>query len=245
MKIFTNFENYKENAIALTEHLGCDFITDPKSIDPAELTLIYDEKGLSLNANGLCVQGDFSDMKRRLKQSNLQNELLVKSSRIKSLSRPHVIYDATAGLGEDSILLAASGHEVTMFEQDKVIAALLKDALLRAAEDEDLKDIVSRMTLIEGNFIETAPTLPSPDVIYLDPMFPGRTKSGLIKKKFQLLQKLESPCSNEDELLGAAIDCHPRKIVIKRPLKGPNLSGRKPDYSITGKAIRYDCIFFT
>ncbi|MBQ4243593.1 MAG: class I SAM-dependent methyltransferase, partial [Clostridia bacterium] len=35
---------------------------------------------------------------------------------------------------------------------------------------------------------------------------------------------------------------HPHKIVIKRPLKGPFLAGRKPDYSLQGKAIRYDCI---
>ena len=39
----------------------------------------------------------------------------------------------------------------------------------------------------------------------------------------------------------AAISAHPRKIVVKRPLKGPWLAGRKPHYSLKGKAIRYDC----
>ena len=76
-------------------------------------------------------------------------------------------------------------------------------------------------------------------------MFPGRQKSGLVKKKAQLLQKLEKPCEDEEGLLQAAVSAGPRKIVIKRPLKGPFLAGRKPDYSITGKTIRYDCLLVT
>lgn len=43
------------------------------------------------------------------------------------------------------------------------------------------------------------------DVIYLDPMFPKRQKSGLINKKLQLIQKLEPPCSEEKDLFDAAI----------------------------------------
>jgi 16S rRNA (guanine1516-N2)-methyltransferase len=81
-----------------------------------------------------------------------------------------------------------------------------------------------------------------PDVIYLDPMFPSRQKSALVKKKFQMLHKLEQPCEEGCKFLEAALDCKPRKIVIKRPIKGEFLGDRKPDYSISGKTIRYDCI---
>ena len=81
----------------------------------------------------------------------------------------------------------------------------------------------------------------TPDVVLLDPMFPAREKSALIKKKFQLLQKLEKPCSDETSLLEAAFAANPHKIVIKRPIKGPFLADRKPDYSIKGKSVRYDC----
>ncbi len=73
-------------------------------------------------------------------------------------------------------------------------------------------------------------------------MFPEKTKSALAKKKFQLLHQLELPCENEESLLDAAIAASPRRIVIKRPLKGPFLAGRKPDFTLRGKAIRYDCI---
>ena len=56
---------------------------------------------------------------------------------------------------------------------------------------------------------------------------------------------LEQPCAEEDALLQAAISCGPRRIVIKRPLKGPYLAGVKPSYSIKGKSVRYDCIVLT
>ena len=61
-----------------------------------------------------------------------------------------------------------------------------------------------------------------PDIVYLDPMFPARSKSAAVKKKFQLLHHLERPCSNQEEILEAA--------------------DRKPSYSLAGKAVRYDCI---
>ena len=81
-----------------------------------------------------------------------------------------------------------------------------------------------------------------PDLVLLDPMFPERQKSALVKKKFQLIHRLEFPCMEEETLLNAAIAAGPRKILIKRPLKGPWLAGRNPGYSISGKAVRYDCI---
>ena len=63
-----------------------------------------------------------------------------------------------------------------------------------------------------------------------------------MKKKFQLLHRLERPCDDEDALLRAAVAAGPRKVVVKRPVKGPFLAGVKPSYSLAGKAVRYDCI---
>ena len=89
------------------------------------------------------------------------------------------------------------------------------------------------------------PALPQPpDVVLLDPTFPQRQKSALVKKKFQLLQRLEQPCENGAALFAAAVEANPKKIVVKRPVKGETLTEHKPDYSLTGKAIRYDCYVF-
>ena len=205
--------------------------------------LRLDETGLSLcDADGLTIRGDFSKLLPRLKPNNLNGELLVKAARIKGNDAP-IAVDATAGLGEDSLLLAAAGFRVRLFEQDPVIAALLSDALERAAQNPELSGIVSRMELVCGNSIEELPKLNYvPDVIVLDPMFPERVKSASVKKKFQLIHQLERPCEEEEELLAAALATGAHKIVIKRPLKGAALAGKKPSYSLTGKAIRYDVL---
>ena len=61
------------------------------------------------------------------------------------------------------------------------------------------------MTLVRADSIAALPMIsPAPDVVYLDPMFPERTKSAAVKKKFQLLHHLESPCEDQEALLRAA-----------------------------------------
>jgi 16S rRNA (guanine1516-N2)-methyltransferase len=150
--------------------------------------------------------------------------------------------DATAGLGEDSFILAAAGFSVLMCEYNPVIAALLSDALVRAQRDPDIGEIARRMELREGNGIDILGTLGwKPDVIYLDPMFPAKKKSGISTKKLQIFQKLETPCANEEELLAAAFAADPRRIVVKRPIKGEPLAGKKPGFSIDCRNVRYDC----
>ena len=224
-------------AAALARQIGMELSDSPGD----ELTLTVDENGVSLTGYGLSVRGDFTQMLYRISNGRLYHEMLVKMA--KSKSEHPVAVDATAGMGEDALLLAAAGYEVILFEQDAVIAALLRDTLERGSHHPALRDIIGRMKLIEGDSIKLLPTsVRDPDVVYLDPMFPERRKSGLINKKLQLFQKLEQPCMREEELLDAALSVHPKKIIIKRPLKGAYLAGRKPGYSVKGKAIRYDCI---
>ncbi len=201
-------------------------------------------EGLALVGENMRIICDFTSMLPRLVPGKLQQELLVRAAKIKGCNQP-VAFDATAGLGEDSLLLAAAGFEVFLYEQDKTIAALLADGLDRATHDPRLADIVSRMHLTCADSVSALQqiaegTEDAPDVVYLDPMFPQRTKSASVKKKFQLLHHLEAPCANEEELLRAAIGAHPHKVVVKRPAKGALLAGIKPGYSIAGKAVRYD-----
>lgn len=204
-----------------------------------ELTLLIDRTGVCLCGYGLTYRGDFEKMLPRITEGRLSHEMLVKIAKTEK-ENPTAI-DATAGMGEDSFLLAAAGYKVTMFERNPVVAALLKDALRRAKKHPILKQAAERIKVIEGDSTELMPLQNKVDLIYLDPMFPERKKSGLVNKKLQLIQQLEQPCSAEEELLNAAFLSCPEKIVIKRPLKGGDLAGRKPQYSIKGKAIRYDC----
>lgn len=214
----------------------------PETTLAAGLELRRDADGLALAGGGMVLRADFSALLPRLRPDRLGRELLVRAARVRGVEAPTAV-DATAGLGEDSLLLAAAGFTVTMFEKDPVIAALLRDALERAAANPELAPVAARMTLVEGDSVAGLRDLGfSPDVVFLDPMFPERTKSAAVKKKFQLLHHLERPCDNEAELLGAALTAHPRKVVIKRPPKGPLLAGAKPSYQVAGKAVRYDVI---
>lgn len=262
-------------AEALAAHLKTTLLhTTPD----APVWLSVDAAGLSLTDGDQAMRGDFTKLHKRLQYHNLTHELLVKATKVKGRERLRVI-DATAGMGEDSLLLAAAGCEVTLYEQDPVIAALLQDTMRCALEEAALHEIVMRMQLVEGDSIghlrrlgeattgsdvqegdvghdcstltasaaatsDADTALKRPDVIYLDPMFPERQKSGLVKKKFQLIHYLEAPAENEEALMQAAIDARPFKIVVKRPAKGPYLAGLKPSYSLDGKAIRYDCYVF-
>ena len=209
-----------------------------------QLVVRFDAEGVALVRDGMELQPDFPDMVPRLRQGALQRELLVRAARVKGVAAPTAV-DATAGLGADALLLAAAGFAVTLCEHDAVIAALLRDALRRAVADPALADSVARMRLVEGDSVELLAHLPEPpDVVYLDPMFPERRKSAAVKKRFQLLHLLERPCAEraQEEMLAAALAAHPRKVVVKRPAKGPHLAGAKPSYSVAGKAVRYDVI---
>lgn len=232
-------ERYGEKARALARKIGAPYLAE---VPQEQLCLVVEDRGLSLKKGELSLQGDFTRMEKRLRQPNLSSELLVKAARIRDGENPTAV-DATAGLGEDAMLLAAAGFRVTLMEKDPVIAALLSDALERAAGTPALAGAAGRMRLLEGDSLELLGSLPFvPDVIYLDPMFPERQKSGLVKKKFQLLHTLEKPCTDGETLLAAALSAGPRKVVIKRPKKGPFLGGKKPSFSLEGKAIRYDCL---
>ncbi|MGN1360672.1 MAG: class I SAM-dependent methyltransferase [Eggerthellaceae bacterium] len=235
-----------DGAAALAERLGAACAAEPPSPQEAPLYLSLGSNGLALVGGKMELHGDFCRMLPRIRPGKLQQELLVKAAKIKgsgTWERPPLAVDATAGLGEDALLLAAAGFRVIMFEHDPIIGALLQDALRRAAADPALAPVVERMELRLESSVDALPRLDEqPDVVLLDPMFPARTKSASVKKKFQLLHFLEKPCTNEEDLVSAAMAAQPRKIVIKRPPKGPHLAGIKPAYSLTGKAVRYDCL---
>lgn len=236
-------EPFVPKVSALAAHLGVPLCDE---VSGARLVLRVDDEGLTLCGSGMELRGDLTRLLPRLRQGALQRELLIRAARVKGVDEPFAI-DATAGLGEDSLLLAAVGFEVTLYERDRVIAALLADALERAKNEPRLREAVGRMTLVEGDSVEALLAVSQgegrvPDVVLLDPMFPERHKSASVKKKMQLFQQLESPCASEAELVDAALVAGPRKVVIKRPAKGPHLAGVKPSYSIAGKAVRYDCL---
>lgn len=246
MVVYAEGGAFEREAASVAQRLGVAVAQEAGDAKAASLALHVGERGISLVNNGMVMQGDWTRMLPRLKDRNLHKELLVKAAKIKGVSEPMRAVDATAGLGEDALLLAAAGFSVDLYESDPIIAVLLEDAHRRALEDARLASVAARMRVHAEDSVEALRTCALagqyPDVVYLDPMFPAKTKKAATKKKFQVIHLIEPPCENQEALLSAALAAKPRKVVVKRPVKAPYLAGAKPSYAISGKTIRYDCI---
>ena len=127
-----------------------------------------------------------------------------------------VVYDLTAGFGQDSVILAQNGaSSVTMVERDPAVGMLLQDALRRlclvGTNDPDehrrseAQSLSGRLSLCKGdardmfNVYSKAAANDDDDdgekgvrcdVCYVDPMFPPRQKRAAVKKNMQILHGL-------------------------------------------------------
>ena len=142
----------------------------------------------------------------------------------------------------------------------------------KASEDLIASSAASRMNLTVADGIDVATEAAAvaasgggggaryrvPAVVYLDPMFPQRKKTALVKKGMRMLQALveeECKCSAglEDEggesareeeerrLFDAAMRLATRKVVVKRPVHGPEIVDHvAPSHSVVSKNGRFD-----
>ena len=173
---------------------------------------------------------------------------LAKAVGLKGGKNPTII-DATAGLGRDAFVLACLGAQVMLIERSPILTALLEDGLGRASHDPALRAIVTeRMNLVTADAIEWLTKLPieqHPDVVYMDPMYPHRNKSALVKKEMRVLRELVGDDDDASQLLHTALTCAKHRVTVKRPRTAPRLSGsilnnRKPNSTVESKNTRYD-----
>jgi len=168
-----------------------------------------------------------------------RKQALAKAIGLKHGATPTVI-DATAGLGRDAFILATLGCHVQMLERSPVIAALLYDGLQRARADSKIGTLMTeQLHLIHGDAPVWLPQLPCPDVIYLDPMYPHRKKSALVKKEMRLFRLVVGDDLDATAILKVALTVAQR-VVVKRPKISPTLDDRPPTFNIESKNTRYD-----
>lgn len=170
---------------------------------------------------------------------------LAKAVGLHKISHPQVL-DLTAGLGEDAFVLASLGASIIMVERNPVVHALLQDALERAhlSADPEILTILTRMTLQANNAFTALDDLTHntlPDVIYLDPMFPARSKSAQVKKEMQFFHDIVGADNDSEQLLLKSLNKASRRIVVKRPRLAQRLTQQlEPAFVISGKTTRYD-----
>jgi len=237
-------------ARSLAETLAVPFLGQvrPRDVGNHPVLLFSDEHGLGLQVTGKGAPGpvraEFVTGKAgyRREHGGGTGQLIAKAVGLKKTRRPLHVLDATAGLGQDAFVLASLGCRVTLFERSPVIHALLSDGLARAALNEQSAPLVARMTLRPGNSIDwlMAAEESAADVIYLDPMFPHRDKSALVKKEMQVFRTVVGDDDDSPALLAAALEAATYRVVVKRPRKAEPVSGPEPTTRVEGKSSRYD-----
>lgn len=176
----------------------------------------------------------------RLTHSKMRAELLARAIGYKASQKP-VVLDVTAGLGRDGFILANMGCAVLLLERSKIIAALLQDGLNRALHQEHFQSMSIKLINIDAiTYLKQLDPQHYPDVIYLDPMYPDRSKTALVKKEMRWLRKIVGDDEDSALLLTTAFNHARKRVVVKRPRLAPTLTAEKPSFAITGKTQRFD-----
>lgn len=241
-------DRFKADALALSLGLKNLGAVRPRDVREFPVLLFFDEQGLGLQVTGISAPGPVraefitGKMGYRREHGGGAGQLVAKAVGLQKTRATLNVVDATAGLGQDAFVLASLGCRVTMFERNPIIHALLADGLARAALSADCAAIVERMQLQGGssiNGLAQAPT-EAADVIYLDPMFPHREKSALVKKEMQVFRTIVGDDEDSGDLLAAALAHARYRVVVKRARKAPAIVGPEPTTRIEGKSSRYD-----
>lgn len=235
-------------AEALAQRLGLLFCPSIELAQTAGLYLRYGEHGLALHDGENPQQGpvyaDFVSGKLgyRKTHGSIRHEAIARAVGLKGGHRPTVL-DVTAGLGRDAFILASLGCHVTLLERHPIIHALLEDALQRAQQHPTTAAIIQRMTLEHSEasaYLARLTPAQRPEVIYLDPMYPQRDKSALVKKEMRVFKQLLGEDADAAQLLQQALGVAQKRVVVKRPAKAEPLGGCRPSHQLMGSSTRMD-----
>lgn len=211
--------------------------------DP-EFILHFGREGVDIRStkkpNKRGYQIDFSTIDRRTGSGNLsRKQVFPKAIGVHTKK----VIDTTAGLGADSAMLALMGYSVTSIEQSPILSILLRDGLHRAQQNQELSEALgNRLAFYEANSIDALNNIGSPDVVYLDPMFPPkRKKSALPSGNIQMLQKIVGYDNQEQAqlLFNSAMNVATNRVVVKRPNYAETF-GNNPAAIHKGKLVRYE-----
>ena len=207
------------------------------------------DEPVSLGASAGDVVIDFVNGKLdyRRKFGGGKNQALSKAVGLHKAKQPLRVFDATAGLGRDSFVLACLGATVLGCERHPQVFSALHDGLQRALADAELQELLDgRLSFIKCDAIELLSDSTRglaaefrPNVIYLDPMHPPQKKTVLAKKDMRIFREIVGSDADQCALLEAALDFGVSRVVVKRPSHAGPLRDAV-SHSIKGKTTRFD-----
>ncbi len=189
----------------------------------------------------VCVDFVKGSNAHRRKFGGGRRQAIARAVGLKKGATPSIL-DATAGLGRDAFVLASLGCRVHMLERSPIITDLLADGLQRAKNDAQIGTWISkRLTLDIKDSTKGLSSLPfKPDVVYLDPMYPEKKKSALVKKEMRMLQLLLGNDLDSDNLLEIALNIAQQRVVVKRSAHASHLADKTPNATIKTQKNRFD-----
>ena len=230
--------------------------------------LLLDEKNkLSWLSDGLSVAPEWDKLQRRVVSAGRKSELLLQAAKIASDS---TVIDATAGFGHDSLILASTGAQVIMLEQQPLMALLLLAEQQRMNALPNWQKLMSRLRIINTDALSYLASLKADvddakevdakaiDVVYLDPMFPEDSyqdsktgKGAKVGKHMQALHQLACPPTPEEEMqllqsAQAVVSQNAQtsgRVIVKRPQLAPLLANQPASESWHNEAVRFDGYF--
>ena len=238
---------FRPRAGALARRLRLPLVEPGEALEKDAILLVVDE-ALRLELPGDPTFGSVSidfvagRHAHRRRFGGGRGEPLARAVGLKRGRTPSVV-DATAGLGRDGFLLAALGCPVILVERSPIVSVLLEDALARAACDRETAPIADRMRLVcedAVHYLEALQRDERPDVVCLDPMYPHRTKSALVKQEMRVLRRLVGDDADSARLLAAALAAARARVVVKRPAAAAPLQGTAPAWVIKSPNTRFD-----
>lgn len=187
---------------------------------------------------------DFVHQWQKLKdqQVSRRKDLLSKAVGCAKNKEVHIL-DATAGLGKDSLKLLYFGAQITALEKNPLVFKLLEDAQKRAINQDAFPELTSalesKFTLYQADHRSWwKNTDQSFNCIYLDPMYPERTKKALPQKAMQVLHQMLGAEKNVPLLVEQAlVQCG--RVVLKRPPQRVS-EGMVPVHRYQGKSVCFD-----
>lgn len=224
-----------------------------KKNDQYDLQLLFHDDVIELFDSRLktAISIDFvhGPLAHRQQFGGGRGQAISKAMGLKPGITPNIL-DTTAGLASDAFVLATLGCPMTLLERSPVVFTLIENAVERASLNESFHPIINQGFQIKNcdanDYIKAqlenhnATAKKQPDVIYIDPMYPERKKSALVKKDMQILQRLHGHDDNPAKLLANALLYAKKRVVVKRPIHAETLDDKKPNTCIKSKKTRYD-----
>ena len=142
-------------------------------------------------------------------------------------------------LGTDSLKLSFWGATVIAYERFFFVNYILvKDALQRFNFFDNDTNVFNlkngeflKSNFNQRNFKDT--------VLYYDPMYVDKNKS-LPNRNMQILRDLVGCDDDVDDTLMSLLKLKPKRLVVKRPIKGEIYFKSLLNHQIKGKSTRFD-----